>query len=44
MELGDTSTLVSKEVLSSRGEPRVAAGGMDVLLGIASSWVVSVLP
>ena len=33
MELGDTSTLVSKEVLSSRDGPRVAADGMDVLLG-----------
>ena len=40
MELGGTSTLVSKEVLSSRDEPRVAADGMDVSLGVASSWVV----
>ena len=40
MELDGTSTLVSKEVLSSRDEPRVAADGMDVLLGVASSWVV----
>ena len=44
MELGVTSTLVSKEALSSRDEPRVAADGMNVLLGVASSWVVSVLP
>ena len=44
MELGGTSTLVSKEVLSSRDQPRVAADGMDVLLGVASSWAVSVLP
>ena len=44
MELGDTSTLVSKEVLSSLDGPRVAADGMEVLLGVASSWVVSVLP
>ena len=40
MELGGTSTLVSKEVLSSRDEHRVAADGMDVSLGVASSWVV----
>ena len=44
MELGDTYTLVSKEALSSRDGPRVAADGMDVLLGVASLWVVSVLP
>ena len=44
MELGDTSTLVSKEALSSRDGPRVAADGMDVLLGVASSWVMSFLP
>ena len=40
MELGGTSTLVSKEVISSQDEPMVSADGMDVSLGVASSWVV----
>ena len=31
MELGNTSTLVSKEALSSRDGPMVAADGMDVV-------------